>query len=245
MYASQSTVSNDTTREQQITDHIPLVKYCVRRMHVNRAHLLDYDDLIAHGTLGLIQAVDRFDDSKGAKFSNFALPRIRGAVLDAMRAIDPVGRTTRHAGRRIAEEFNSLALELGRNPTTNEVQVAAHLTKGRYWEARSATEMRKVSIDAPTEDGSLLSDRLDDGSPALSLSVENENLHFVLAAAIRSLPERDQLVLGLYFDEGLTLASIAEVMRISESRVSQLLARTYTRLRAVRALVDASQPAAA
>ena len=245
MHANESLTAAENTRQERIAEHMPLVKYCVGRMHVKNALLLDYEDLVGHGTLGLIQAIDRFDDSKGAKFSNFALTRIRGAVLDAMRAIDPVGRTTRQAGRRIAEEFNRLALELGRNPTPREVQVASGLTEERYWESRSATEIRKVSIDATTENGLRLSDSLDDNSPALSTEMEATALHLVLAVAVRSLPERDRLVLGLYFDEGLTLCGVGRAMGISESRVTQLLGRAYTRLRADRALVGASQLAAA
>jgi RNA polymerase sigma factor for flagellar operon FliA len=245
MNGNQFDSPNDTVRQQQITAQMPLVKYCVSRMHVNKAHLLDYEDLVAHGTLGLIQAVDRFDGGMGTKFSSFALPRIRGAVLDAMRSIDPVGRTTRQAGSRIAKEFNSLALELERNPTPNEVQTASHITEGRYWEALAATEMRKVSIDATTDDGLRISDRLDDGSAALSDAVENEDVHFALVAAVRSLSERDRLVLRLYYGEDLTLKSTAQVMHLSEARVSQLLARAYTRLRADRSLADAAQPAAA
>ena len=239
MNGNESLVRDDATRRALIIEHLPLVKYCVGRMHVKRAFLLDYEDLIGHGTLGLIQAVDRFDETKGAKFSNFALTRIRGAVLDAMRAIDPVGRTTRQAGRHIAVEFNNLALELGRDPTAVEVQAATHLSYNRYWDARAATEMRELSIDTPNPGGQPLYDSIDNDSPAASTAMEDHDLQSALAAAIRSLPPRDQFVLDLYFREGLTLEGVAKVMDISQSRVSQLLSRAYTRLRADLALTEA------
>ena len=241
MHSAQIDVPTDLAREKRIKEYLPLVRYCVTRMHLRNAPLgLEYEDLISHGTLGLIQAVDRFDESQGVKFSNFAITRIRGAVLDAMRALDPVGRSTRHAGRAITEHFNTLALELGRNPNPPEVQEASGLTDHRYWSARDAAGMRVVSLDAPLDDGSSLADRLGDGAPGASVSLERRELSQALADAIARLPERDKLVLSLYYIEGLTLKDVAAVMAISETRVSQLLSRTYARLR-----VDAGLKSAA
>lgn len=234
-------VTKDLDREKRIREYLPLVRYCVTRMHLRNAPLgLEYEDLISHGTIGLIQAVDRFDESQGVKFSNFAITRIRGAVLDAMRALDPVGRSTRHAGRTITEHFNALSLELGRNPTAAEVQEASGLTENRYWSARDAAGMRVVSLDAPLDDGSSLADRLGDGAPGVSTSIERKELSRALANAIAGLPERDKLVLSLYYIEGLTLKDVAQVMAISETRVSQLLGRTYARLRVDGALKRAA-----
>jgi RNA polymerase sigma factor for flagellar operon FliA len=231
----------DLAREKQIAQFLPLVRYCVSGMHLRNAPLgLEYEDLIGHGTLGLIQAVDRFDESQGVKFSNFAITRIRGAVLDAMRALDPIGRSTRHASRTISEEFNTLALELGRNPTPPEVQESSGLTEHRYWRARNAAGMRVVSIDAPMDDGSSLADRLDDGTPDFVSVLEKHELSRALANAVGRLPERDKLVLSLYYLDGLTLKDVARVMAISETRVSQLLGRAHARLRVDPALKNAA-----
>ncbi len=228
-------------RDEKITSNLPLVRYCVNGMHLgNVCSALEYEDLVGHGTLGLIQATDRFDGSKGVKFSNFAATRIRGAVLDAMRTLDPVGRTTRHVGKKITEEFNALSLELGRTPTAAEVQSRMGVGEAQYWSARRASGMRLVSIDVPFPDGTSLADRMGDPGAEVSTGIETRELSQALADAIALLPGRDRLVLSLYFVEGLTMANVARAMDISETRVSQLLQRVYSRLRTNRNLVGAA-----
>jgi len=228
-------------RNRRIEENLPLVKYCVASMHLRNASSgLEFEDLVSHGTLGLIQAVDRFDDSQGVKFGNFAVSRIRGAVLDAMRSLDPVGRTNRHDSKIISDMHNKLALELGRNPSHAEVQQAAGLEESRYVRARTAAGINQVSIDAAMEDGTSLADRLSDGMAPVSSNIEREDLARALAEAIEGLPERDKIVLSLYYVEGLTMSGVAKAMDISETRVSQLLNRTYARLRANRALASAA-----
>ncbi len=228
-------------REELITSNLQLVKHCVSTMHVkNSPSGLDFDDLVGHGILGLIQAANRFDNTKGAKFSTFAVTRIRGAVLDAMRTLDPVGRPTRHVSKQIAEEFNKLSLELGREPTASEVQSGAGIGEQQYWSARRASSISLISTDTPLEDGSSLADRLGDTGPGVSAGIERRELSHELARAISQLPERDRLVLSLYYVDGLTMGEVAHSMGLSETRVSQLLRRTYARLRADRGLAAAA-----
>jgi len=138
-------------RKQLIEDHLPLVRFVVSKMHIANAPAgLDFDDLVGHGTLGLIQAVDRFDATQGAQFSSFAITRIRGAVLDALRSLDPIGRPTRRAAKQIDTTFNTLALDLGRNPTPGEVQDASGIPAGQYWRARSAASITLVPFELPS-----------------------------------------------------------------------------------------------
>lgn len=228
-------------RERIIEEHLPLVRYVVRKMHVvNPPAGLDFDDLVSHGTLGLIQAVDGFDGSQGVQFSSFAITRIRGAVLDALRSLDPVGRPTRTLAKRLDATQNALALELGREPTWEEVQRAARVTPAEYWRARSAASMSVVPIEQPSEDEHGWEERLADETATVSAGLEQRDMAECLSRAVAELPERERLILSLYYVENLTLKDIARALDISETRVSQLLHRAYARLRVNPALAGAA-----
>jgi RNA polymerase sigma factor for flagellar operon FliA len=219
-------------RDRIIEEHLPLVRFVVRKMHiVNAPAGLEFDDLVGHGTLGLIQAVDRFDGAQGVQFSSFAMTRIRGAILDALRSLDPVGRPTRRLARRIDAVSNTLALELGREPAAAEVQHAAGLSPNQYWSARAAASLTVVPIEQHGDEDTGWTERLIDDAPAATAKLEREELLAALRAAIEFLPERERLILSLYHVEGLTLREIGHALDISETRVSQLLHRTYARLR--------------
>jgi len=219
-------------RERIIEEHLPLVRFVVRKMHVVNAPAgLDFDDLVGHGVLGLIQAVDRFDRSQGVQFSSFATTRIRGAILDALRSLDPIGRPTRRMARQIDHTFNALALQLGREPTAVEVQQAAGIAAQQYWAARAAASLTLVPIDHQADDETGWSERLIDETSPASARVERQELLTALRAAVEHLPERERLILSLYHVERLTLREIGHALDISETRVSQLIHRAYARLR--------------
>lgn len=149
MQSTKSQLSSEE-RDRLIEENLPLVRYAVRKMHIaNPPAGLDFDDLVGHGTLGLIQAVDRFDGGHGVQFSSFAITRIRGAVLDALRSLDPIGRPTRTMAKLIDTTFNTLALELGREPTACEVQRTSGIEPDRYWRARAAASITKAAHHFP------------------------------------------------------------------------------------------------
>ncbi|MEO8540603.1 MAG: sigma-70 family RNA polymerase sigma factor [bacterium] len=228
-------------RDTRINENLALVKYCVNSMHLMNSHSgLDYEDLVALGTVGLVQAADRFDDSRGVKFASYAMTRIRGAVIDGLRTLDPVGRSSRDSLKKIAEGFNTLALELGHYPTAAEVRANTGLSHADYWSARRAGGLSLVSLETPATDGSNLADRLSDGAPEVSAAIEGRELTAALAHALRRLPDRDRLVLQLYYVEGLTMKGVAAVLDLSETRISQLMNRAYARLRADRGLIEAA-----
>ncbi len=228
-------------RDQFIEEHLPLVRFAARKMYgTNPAGVLEFEDLVGHGTLGLIQAVDRFDDTMGIPFSGFALRRIRGAMLDAMRSLDAVGRSDRAIAKRIDTTFNTLALSLGREPTSSEVQAASGVGERRYWSARAAVDMSVVPFEPSSDDEPGWGDRVADGAPPVSSRSEHAELTRALAAAIASLPERNRQILSLYYLEHLTMRDVACVLGISETRVSQLMHRTHARLRANRSLAAAA-----
>lgn len=236
---SHQTLSSEE-RDRIIEEHLPLVRYVVRKMHVvNPPAGLEFEDLVSHGTLGLIQAVDRFDGSQGVQFSSFAITRIRGAVLDALRSLDPVGRPTRTLAKRLDATQNALALALGREPTAEEVQQAAGVAPAEYWRARSAASMSVVPIEQPAGEHGW-EERLEDETATVSDGLERRDMAECLSRAVADLPERERLILSLYYVENLTLKDIARALDISETRVSQLLHRSYARLRANPALLGAA-----
>lgn len=240
MQSTQLLLSSEE-RDRLIEEHLPLVRYVVRKMHISNPPAgLDFDDLVGHGTLGLIQAVDRFDDGQGVQFSSFAITRIRGAVLDALRSLDPIGRPTRTMAKLIDTTFNTLALEFGREPTACEVQRAAGIDAGRYWRARAASSMTLVPFEHPSIDDHGWEERIADETESVSAGLEYHDMVASLGAAVSTLPERERLILSLYYVEGLTLKDVARALDISETRVSQLMHRAYARLRTNPALVGAA-----
>lgn len=233
-------MSSDTRdRDQMIEQHLGLVHRVVRQLggHIPRG--LDHDDLVAFGTMGLIEAVDRYDGSKGHNFAAFAAPRIRGAILDQLRAMDPLSRHMRRHVKEIERSTMQLTQQLGRAPTRAEIVGAAGLDEQQYRRATSISARVPVSLDAwfsTDADGdgeSSPDDRLSDpDAEDFTERVEEEELLRELAQAVAALPERERTVIALRFHEGLTLREIAQVFDVSETRVSQLCARAVGRLRA-------------
>lgn len=225
-------------REEMIVKHAPLVRYVVGRLLVVLPQVLDKDDLLGYGTIGLIEAVDRFDPAHGVSFEAFASDRIKGAVIDALRAADWVPRTARKRARDIQRSFIGLEEQLGRPPSEQEVASELGLTLGQMHRAMADATSTVVSLQRPVRspDGdqalTTLLDCVTDESAGPSQEVERRELHHSVIEALRRLDEREQLVLSLYYEQGLTLREIGKVMDICESRVWQLHARAIMRIRA-------------
>jgi RNA polymerase sigma factor for flagellar operon FliA len=227
-------------REQIIVQYAPLVKYVVGRLAINMPTIIDSDDVISYGTLGLIDAVERFDPSRGIKFETYAIARIRGAIIDALRSLDQIPRTARQRAREIEAAMAELEAKLKRPPTDEEVAAAVGMDVDRYREAIVRTNVVTLSLD------SLLSSDDEEGpgsgtkpyafedrdSPDPLAVSERRELEKALVLAVKNLPERERLVLSLYYYEELTMKEISRVMEISESRVCQLHAQAVLRLRA-------------
>ncbi|MBI5949881.1 MAG: FliA/WhiG family RNA polymerase sigma factor [Chloroflexi bacterium] len=231
------TPANLARREQVIAQYYPLVRGVVRRMTAQKmGAVADYEDMVGFGTVGLIQAVDRYDASRGVSFRSYAVTRIRGAIVDALRQLDPESRVVRHRARLVADSQSCLAFKLGREATNGEVMVNTGLTPSQLEEARCALERRSVSLDGLQR----AFDDQDEGGPTElpgeeinpTESMERRELLKDLAEALEALPERDRLVLTLRYHEGLTTTEIGRILDVSESRVSQLHARAVERIRA-------------
>jgi len=225
-------------REQLILQYAPLVKYVVDRLAVPIPACLEYEDLISHGIVGLLEAVERFDPQRGVQFKTYAISRIRGQIIDALRALDLLPRSARRRAREIETAIRALYTELGRPPTDEEVAQYMGIGLESYRRDLAQASCTLVSLDYPldnfgAEEGLALGEVLtDENMPSPMDQAEEQDLRSQLRAAIRDLPEREKLLISLYHTEELTMKEIGQVLNISESRVSQIYAKTILTLRA-------------
>ncbi|MBE7520156.1 MAG: FliA/WhiG family RNA polymerase sigma factor [Thermoflexaceae bacterium] len=236
--ASQSQVTRMYDREAAIRQYAPLVKYVVGRLAIGLPSILDYEDILSYGTIGLIEALDRFDDTKGVKFETYAISRIRGAIIDALRALDRLPRSVRQKVRRLEQVTVELSAQLGREPTDAELAQGMGMTREQYNGMLVDSSWVTVSLD-----GLLDRDDNNDGPSSAELPadptvgdftsrLEKRQLLDALTTAVKNLPEREWLIVSLYYRDEMTMKEIAQILDISESRVCQLHGRALGRLRA-------------
>ena len=228
-----------TLEEQQqlVMQYAPLVRRVARSLPLEIPGLLEFEDAVGYGTCGLVEAVRRYDPSKGTNFHAYAVQRIRGSMIDAFRRMDRLSRTMRQKARDVQRAQGELENVLGRSP--NDREAAAHLgiTLEQYRSAHSNSRWVTVSLDRMLE-------KDDDGDsfPAAEMPTAEEDIDFTrgfeekelyedLARSVQALPERERLVVSLYYVEHLTMKDIANVLSVSETRVSQLHAQAVKRLR--------------
>lgn len=223
---------SSAARDHLIVHYSPLVKFVAGRVGAGLPSSVDPGDLVSSGVFGLIDAIERFDPERGVKFETFAVPRIRGAVYDGLRQLDWVPRSVRSRAREVERSFSELEHQLGRSPSDEEL--AAHLRisteeLARWLSAIASTTVGPLdrAIAAGAEPAA--DDGPGSGSPSAVL--EDRELSRIMREEIRKLPEREKLVLSLYYDEGLTLAEIGGVLGVTESRVSQIHTKSVLHLR--------------
>lgn len=223
-------------RDEIVMQYAPLVRYVIGRLALRLPTGMDHEDLLGYGTIGLIEAVDRFDPTRGVKFETYAIQRIRGAIIDELRRLDPVTRGIRQKAMQIERTMSALSMEHGRMPEDDEVAERLDMSLDEYHRVLRESNIYLVPLEGGPrgDDEVLLIDTIvDDGSPdPVELSVDRDMVR-ILAAAIDDLPERDQLILKLYHFEQLTLKEIGQVLDVTESRVSQLHSRAVLQLRSV------------
>lgn len=211
-------------RNRLVLQYSPLVKYVAGRLRTRLPDHVDYNDLVSDGIIGLMGAIDRFDPGRGLTFQTFAVPRIRGAMVDALRALDWVPRSVRDRVRQVEEAQRVLEARLGRIPEDPEIAEEIGI---------SVPALRDLYAKASlTSLGSLDDlDLADDLSAAATHEIEDDETKAALLRVVHELPERDRVVIALYYFEGLTLSEIGQVLGVSESRVSQLHTRATMVLR--------------
>jgi RNA polymerase sigma factor FliA len=224
-------------RDRLIVHYSPLVKYVASRVASGLPQSVDVADLVSYGIFGLIDAIDKFEPERGFKFETYAMARIKGAILDELRAIDWVPRSLRAKARSIERAFSKLESTLHRAPTDAELAVELGQTEDEL--ARTLTKIHSAGVaaldDVVASDRSettTLGDTLPDTEDGPADRLEAEELKIQLANSIAALPEREKIVLGLYYYENMTLAEIGTVLGVTESRICQIHTKAVIHLRA-------------
>ena len=217
-------------REGLILHFSPLVKFVAGRIGAGLPSNVDRSDLISDGIFGLIDAIDKYDTDRGVKFETYAINRIRGAILDELRALDWAPRSLRARARELERSHSELEHRFQRSPT--EEELAQHMDVpisdllDTMAEVSSAGIVALDELLAPGRDKTTVGELLPDPK-----GIDPEEVKRVLADAINRLAERERLVLTLYYYEGLTLAEIGEVLGVTESRVCQIHTKSVMSLR--------------
>jgi len=232
---------DERARERLVVAYSPLVKFIAGRMASGLPSHVEESDLISYGLLGLIGAIERFDPDREIKFETFAVARVKGAIIDELRSLDWVPRSVRARARDVEKANAELEAELQRAPTDDEMAAKLHITTQEFND--SLLEIANSSVLAlddlwtfadPEGSGGAIS-VLDTIHDPNAVDPETEahasELKDRLADAIESLPERERLVIALYYYENLTLREIGEVLGVTESRVSQLHTKAVLALR--------------
>lgn len=229
---------SDETRKRLLETYLPLVRNVAARMAMGFPRSVELSDLINTGVIGLIEAFGHFDPDRGVKFETYAVPRIRGAILDELRALDWVPRSTRARSREIDRATTALENKLGRPPEKTELAKQMQITVEELHVALddvSSTSMLSLDEIVYPDDDNRQVPRIetigDKTGNSILGEIEKGELRSFLVVAMDRLTDQEKLVIALYYFEELTLKEIGEVMSISESRVSQIHTRAVKKLR--------------
>ena len=229
--------SDAGAREGLILHYSALVKFVAGRLRAGLPRSVDPQDLISYGTFGLIDAIDKFDLERGYKFETYAVNRIKGAILDELRALDWVPRSVRARAREIQRSLAELEHAMQRTPTDQELaehmSIAVETLQDHLSEISTLGFVALDELLNPGErDSASVRDMLaDPRAPDPSGSFEKQETRYLLADSINRLPDRERLVVTLYYYEGLTLAEIGRVLSVTESRVCQIHTKAVMSLR--------------
>jgi RNA polymerase sigma factor for flagellar operon FliA len=205
------------------------VKFVAGRLAAGLPKSVDTGDLVSAGVFGLMNAIDKFDPANGAKFETYAIPRIRGAILDGLRALDWVPRSVRSRSRSVQDAIAQLEHQLGRTPTDEEIAAELKITVEELekWlsdiAAGSVGPLDHVAMDNTAAEA--------DAQIQPGRAMEEGELRDAMRAEISKLPEREQAILILYYEDGLTLSEIGDALGVTESRISQIHTKAVLQLR--------------
>jgi RNA polymerase sigma factor for flagellar operon FliA len=237
--AETRAVLGDDERERLILEHVGLVRYIVGRVAVRLPESVEREDLESAGIVGLIKAADRFEPRRGVKFATYATAVVRGEVMELLRSRDWVPRSVRKRFRELEQALAELRRQLGRQPSEEEVRVALRLSEQDYQQLLSETsaiavtsleELMEVDETLRPEESGLSHEPAATGDDPAQI-VDEKALQGLLARAVDELPERDRIVIGLYYQDELTLREIGEVLGVTESRICQIHTQAIARLR--------------
>lgn len=226
-------------RDRLVVHYSPLVKYVAGRVAVGLPQSIDQADLVSYGIFGLMDAIDKFDVERQIKFETYAITRIKGAIIDELRAIDWVPRSVRAKARSVETAFARLEARLARTPTDSEVAAEMGVSEKELQDIYNQVSfVGLVALDEVLsggerggEGGTTLGETIPDKGDGPAGAYEVEEMKQILAGAINRLGEREKIVLTLYYYEGLTLAEIGQVLGVTESRVCQIHTKSILQLR--------------
>ena len=239
MWLEYRRTGDQKLRDRLVLTYAPLVKYVAGRLGSGLPAHVDEGDLVSYGLLGLMGAIERYDPERDVKFETYAIARIKGQIIDELRAMDWVPRSVRSRAREIERAIGELEAKMGRAPTDEEISAKLGIEVADLEE--SLNEIARSSIAALDElwtvsgsgDQVALIDTIeDDRAPDPQSNLSQTEMKEAVADAIARLPEREKLVVTLYYYEELTLREIGEVLGVTESRVSQLHTKAILRLKA-------------
>jgi RNA polymerase sigma factor for flagellar operon FliA len=230
---------DEKLRERLILHYSPLVKYVAGRVGVGLPPNIEQADLVSYGIFGLIDAIEKFDLERAIKFETYAISRIKGAIIDELRSIDWIPRSVRYKAREVEKAYAALEAKLHRSPTEAEVAEELGIKLEELHTIFSQVSfVNVVALDellsAGGEKGDKLSlvDTLEDTKAEDPVAAfETEETKYLLSKAINTLPEREKIVVTLYYYEGLTLAEIGQVLGVTESRICQMHTKAVLQLR--------------
>ncbi|MBE6349802.1 MAG: RNA polymerase sigma factor WhiG [Spirochaetaceae bacterium] len=226
-------------RDAFIRQYMPLVKYVAGKVSVGMPRSVEFDDLVGFGQFGLLDAINKFDPDKNVKFKTYAVTRIRGAIFDELRQLDWVPRSVRQKAREIEETIVSVESNLGRTASDAEIAKAMGISESEFHQTvlkisgTSILSLNDVWYSGDESDNMSIGDSIESPSSLNpDVIVEREEAKRVIIDAINELPEKEKLVIILYYQEDLTFKEIGQVLEVSESRISQLHSKANLRLRA-------------
>ena len=235
LWAHFKLTADPKAREALILHYSPVVKFVAGRVAVGLPRNVDQADLVSNGVFGLIDAIDKFEPERGFKFETYAINRIKGSILDGLRALDWVPRSVRSRAREIERSLAELEHRLARTPTDEEL--STHMNVELDSVRTTLAEMSNLGIVAldelvgPDSSSSLVDFLPDPTGLGPEAAFQADETRHLLGDAINRLPDRERLVVTLYYYEGLTLAEIGEVLGVTESRVCQIHAKSVLSLR--------------
>lgn len=226
-------------RDKFIRQYMPLVKYVAGKVSVGLPASIEYDDLVGFGQFGLLDAINKYDPEKNVKFKTYAVTRIRGAIFDEMRQLDWVPRSVRQKSREIEDVIVELESRLGRPATDAEIAKEMDMSEEEFQQTvmkvsgTSVLSLNDVWYSGDDNDHMSIGDSIESPSSMNpDVHVEREEVRKVIIQAINELPEKEKMVIVLYYHEDLTFKEIGQVLDVSESRISQLHTKANLRLRA-------------
>ena len=237
LWGDYTRTRSQDARDRLIVQHSPLVKYVAGRVGVGLPRNVEQADLASFGVFGLIDAIEKFDPERGFKFETYAIARIKGAILDELRSIDWVPRSVRSKARNLEQAMAKLESENHRSPNDTEVAEEMGITEKQLRNTLSQiSHVGVVALDEMLSGGDrgesvTLGDTVADQRAGPMDVFEVEEMRQILADSINRLPEREKIVLTLYYYEGLTLAEIGRVLGVTESRVCQIHTKAVLQLR--------------